>query len=72
MIGTSIEHYQIIERLGQGGMGAVYRATDTLLEREVALKLLRPEYAADPAFAERIPTSPRSSDSSRTAHSSAW
>jgi hypothetical protein len=54
MIGTSIEHYQIIERLGQGGMGAVYRATDTLLEREVALKLLRPEYAADPQFAERF------------------
>jgi hypothetical protein len=54
MIGTSIEHYEIIERLGQGGMGAVYRATDTLLEREVALKVLRPEYAADPQFAERF------------------
>jgi tRNA A-37 threonylcarbamoyl transferase component Bud32 len=54
MIGTKIEHYDIIERLGQGGMGAVYRATDTLLEREVALKLLRPEYAADPLFAERF------------------
>jgi serine/threonine-protein kinase len=54
MIGTTIEHYQIVERLGQGGMGAVYRATDTLLEREVALKLLRPEYAADPLFAERF------------------
>jgi Protein kinase domain len=54
MIGTSVEHYQIVERLGQGGMGAVYRATDTLLEREVALKLLRPEYAADPQFAERF------------------
>jgi serine/threonine protein kinase len=54
MVGTRIEHYEIIERLGQGGMGAVYRATDTLLEREVALKLLRPEYAADPLFAERF------------------
>jgi serine/threonine protein kinase len=54
MIGTRIEHYEIVERLGQGGMGAVYRATDTLLEREVALKLLRPEYAADPQFAERF------------------
>jgi tRNA A-37 threonylcarbamoyl transferase component Bud32 len=54
MIGTKIEHYEIVERLGQGGMGAVYRATDTMLEREVALKMLRPEYAADPLFAERF------------------
>ena len=54
LAGTTIEHYKIVEPLGQGGMGEVYRAADLLLEREVALKLLRPEYAANPEFAERF------------------
>jgi serine/threonine-protein kinase len=54
LAGTTIEHYEILERLGQGGMGDVYRAADLLLEREVALKLLRPEYATTPEFAERF------------------
>ncbi len=46
--------YQIIEELGHGGMGRVYRALDKKLNEEVALKLVRPEIAADPSTLERF------------------
>jgi len=51
MIGTTLAHYEIRERLGHGGMGEVFRALDTRLGREVAVKLIPPEVASDP---ERI------------------
>ena len=51
MIGSKLAHYEIRERLGRGGMGEVFRAFDTRLEREVAVKLIPPEVASDP---ERI------------------
>ncbi|MDR2956858.1 MAG: Stk1 family PASTA domain-containing Ser/Thr kinase, partial [Coriobacteriales bacterium] len=46
--------YRIIERIGIGGMAEVYRATDQVLGRTVALKLMLPQYAADPTFAARF------------------
>jgi len=48
MIGRTISHYRISEKLGQGGMGIVYRAVDTHLERSVAIKILPPQAVGDP------------------------
>ncbi len=56
MIGTQLGQYRIVERLGQGGMGSVFRAVDEMLDREVAIKVLRPELAHRPEVVERFRT----------------
>jgi len=54
MIGQLIGNYKIEAKLGEGGMGAVYKGIDTMLDREVAIKALRPELASQDSIVERF------------------
>ena len=55
MIGLTLgNRYRVLDKVGEGGMAVVYRAEDTLLERTVAVKVLRDQYASDPSFLARF------------------
>jgi serine/threonine protein kinase len=54
MIGNLVGNYEITDKIGEGGVGAVYKGVDLVLEREVAIKALRPEWTSQPEIVERF------------------
>ena len=56
MIGQIVGNYRVVEKVGEGGMGTVYRASEQLVERDVAIKVLRSEFAQNPELNERFRT----------------
>lgn len=54
MIGNIVGNYKIVEKIGEGGMGAVYKGIDLMLERDVAVKALKPELGSQPLVVERF------------------
>ena len=60
MIGQTLSHYRIVEKIGAGGMGEIHRAKDLKLGRDVAIKVLREDLASDPERLRRFEQEARS------------
>src|SRR6478672_8889478 len=68
MIGETVTHYRILDRLGEGGMGVVYRAEDTRLGRQVAVKFLSSKLSQDQSAVDRFQREARAASSLNHPH----
>ena len=68
MIGQTLSHYRILEKVGEGGMGVLYRALDTRLGRSVAIKVLRPEVLGDAGRRRRLVQEARAASALNNPH----
>ena len=60
LVGQTLDHYELVEQIGQGGMATVFRARDTRTQEEVAIKVLSPKWVHEAGYVDRFEREARS------------